>query len=100
MLLRLLKDVHLVQCAAMIPRILSFILIGLLTLPVLAGTAGAPSVPGLGVDVDFYTGPVSHDIWLKMKQSGIQFVIAQAWEAVAATNLPFPSWKRLAPSPA
>jgi hypothetical protein len=29
-----------------------------LTLPVLAVPAGSPSVPGLGVDVDFYTGPV------------------------------------------
>jgi len=79
MLLRLLEDVHLVQCAAMIPRILSLILIVLLALPILAVPAGSFSVPGLGVDVDFYTGPVSHDVWLKMKQSGIQFVIAQAW---------------------
>lgn len=35
--------------------------------------------PGLGVDVDFYTGPIRGDVWLRMKKSGLHFVIAQAW---------------------
>jgi hypothetical protein len=33
----------------------------------------------LGVDVDFYTGPISRDVWRQMKQAGIRFVVAQAW---------------------
>ncbi|HEX4997236.1 MAG TPA: hypothetical protein VFY29_03370 [Terriglobia bacterium] len=32
-----------------------------------------------GVDVDFYTGPISRDVWLRMKQAGQEFVIVQAW---------------------
>jgi hypothetical protein len=33
----------------------------------------------LGVDVDFYTGPVSNIVWLRMKSAGQRFVVAQAW---------------------
>jgi hypothetical protein len=62
-----------------IQRIFSFIIIVLLTVPVLGVLAAGTSYEGLGVDVDFYTGPIPESVWLKMKQSGIQFVIAQAW---------------------
>src|SRR5262245_15229907 len=34
---------------------------------------------GLGIDVDFYTGPISQDVWSQMKESGQQFVVVQAW---------------------
>jgi len=34
---------------------------------------------GLGVDVDFYTGPIDRGVWLNMEKAGIEFVIAQAW---------------------
>jgi hypothetical protein len=33
----------------------------------------------LGVDVDFYTGSISRDVWKRMKQAGVKFVVAQAW---------------------
>jgi len=33
----------------------------------------------LGVDVDFYTGPISRDVWKRMKRAGVKFVVAQAW---------------------
>ena len=49
----------------------------------IATTASATLPPAdmtaLGVDVDFYTGPISSDVWLQMKQSGQTFAIAQAW---------------------
>jgi hypothetical protein len=36
-------------------------------------------VNGIAVDVDFYTGPISENVWIKMKDSGVHYVIAQAW---------------------
>src|SRR5262245_25100047 len=33
----------------------------------------------MGIDVDFYTGPISHDVWLQIKMAGQQFAIVQAW---------------------
>src|SRR5262249_11233209 len=33
----------------------------------------------VGIDGDFYTGPIARDVWLRMKKAGVQFVIAQAW---------------------
>jgi hypothetical protein len=38
-----------------------------------------PTRTRLGVDVDFYTGPVSKAVWLRMKSAGQRFVVAQAW---------------------
>jgi hypothetical protein len=38
-----------------------------------------PVATRLGVDVDFYTGPVATAVWLRMKSSGQRFVVAQAW---------------------
>jgi hypothetical protein len=34
---------------------------------------------GLGVDVDFYTGSISSNVWRHMKATNQKFVIAQAW---------------------
>jgi hypothetical protein len=34
---------------------------------------------GLGVDVDFYTGPISNDVWRHLKATSQKFVIAQSW---------------------
>jgi hypothetical protein len=34
---------------------------------------------GFGVDLDFYTGPVSRDVWLQMKKEGQKFAVVQAW---------------------
>jgi hypothetical protein len=33
----------------------------------------------LGIDVDFYTGPISHGVWKRVKAANQKFVIAQAW---------------------
>jgi len=33
----------------------------------------------LGIDVDFYTGPISRDVWLELKAADQRFAIAQAW---------------------
>jgi hypothetical protein len=54
----------------------ALILIALLSLNLRA--AQEPGV-ALGVDVDFYTGPISQDVWMKMKQAGQTFAIVQAW---------------------
>jgi hypothetical protein len=50
----------------------------LLMVAVIAQAAPAPR-SGLGVDVDFYTGSIAKDSWLRMKKAGVKFVIAQAW---------------------
>jgi len=34
---------------------------------------------GLGIDVDFYTGPISNGVWQQLKKANQKFVIAQAW---------------------
>jgi hypothetical protein len=33
----------------------------------------------LGIDVDFYTGPITRDVWLQLKAAGQEIAIAQAW---------------------
>src|SRR5438552_442968 len=45
------------------------------TPPSLAQTGGA----ALGIDVDFYTGPISPNVWVQIKEAGQRFVVAQAW---------------------
>src|SRR5437764_15403859 len=47
----------------------------------LAIPLSAQVVPGtgLGIDVDFYTGPISNDVWLQLKAADQKFAIAQAW---------------------
>lgn len=34
---------------------------------------------GLGVDVDFYTGPISNSVWRHLKETDRRFVVVQAW---------------------
>jgi hypothetical protein len=34
---------------------------------------------GLGVDVDFYTGPISSGVWRQLKATNQKFVIVQSW---------------------
>jgi len=41
-------------------------------------TANSPRT-ALGIDVDFYTGPITRDVWKRMQQAGERFAIAQAW---------------------
>lgn len=41
-------------------------------------TANAPRT-ALGIDVDFYTGPITHDVWQQVQRAGEEFAIAQAW---------------------
>ncbi len=48
----------------------------LFTIPL---SAQSSSSTGLGIDVDFYTGPISSAVWNQIKEAGHQFVIAQAW---------------------
>jgi hypothetical protein len=33
----------------------------------------------LGVDLDFYTGPIANDVWSQMKDAGQKFAVVQAW---------------------
>jgi hypothetical protein len=33
----------------------------------------------LGIDVDFYTGPITREVWLQLKAANREFAIAQAW---------------------
>jgi len=47
--------------------------------------AASPSIAetspttALGIDIDFYTGPISRDVWLQLKAADQRFAIAQAW---------------------
>jgi hypothetical protein len=41
--------------------------------------ATALAKTGLGVDVDFYTGPISNIVWRQMKETKHKFVIVQSW---------------------
>jgi hypothetical protein len=45
----------------------------------LSGISAAPDPMALGVDVDFYTGPIAREVWLQMKNEGQAFAIVQAW---------------------
>jgi hypothetical protein len=40
---------------------------------------GATPATALGIDVNFYTGPVAADQWRRIQRAGQRFVIAQAW---------------------
>jgi hypothetical protein len=46
-----------------------------------AATTRTSEVPGtaLGIDVNFYTGPITHDVWEQVQRAGEEFAIAQAW---------------------
>jgi hypothetical protein len=63
-------------------RVLPFLIL-IIAASVAPPPAIADTVPGrataLGIDVGFYTGPISADTWLRIRQGGQSFVIAQAW---------------------
>jgi hypothetical protein len=52
---------------------------------IFAFLAAIPSLaqesPGtaLGIDVDFYTGPITREVWLQLKAANQEIAIAQAW---------------------
>ena len=39
----------------------------------------AENETGLGVDLDFYTGRISPEVWSQMKEAGHKFAVVQAW---------------------
>ena len=41
-------------------------------------TSKVPST-ALGIDVNFYTGPITQDVWQQVQRAGEEFAIAQAW---------------------
>jgi hypothetical protein len=53
--------------------------ITLLAAACLSWMTASPRATALGVDIDFYTGPISREVWLQMRDSGQTFAIVQAW---------------------
>jgi hypothetical protein len=51
-------------------------LVFLASIPSLAQNSPATA---LGIDVDFYTGPISREVWLHLKAADRKFAVAQAW---------------------
>jgi len=48
-------------------------------MPRVAAESAAKPAPALGIDVNFYTGPLGPDQWRRIQRAGQSFVIAQAW---------------------
>jgi hypothetical protein len=63
---------------ALLPLSLILLIASFSGRPVSADTAATPAT-ALGIDVGFYTGPISTDTWRRIRQGGQSFVIAQAW---------------------
>ena len=61
------------------PVFLIFATISLVFLAATLSLARNSPATALGVDVDFYTGPITREVWLRMKAANQQFAIAQAW---------------------
>jgi hypothetical protein len=57
----------------------SFLTIWLITVTVILAHAETTPMTALGIDMDFYTGPISRDVWLQLKAADQKFAIAQAW---------------------
>ena len=57
----------------------SFLTIWLITVTAILAHAETTPITALGIDVDFYTGPISRDVWLQLKAADQKFAIAQAW---------------------
>lgn len=55
--------------------------LGILLTVLPAGYLHAENNPAtaLGIDVDFYTGPISPSVWLQLKAADHQFAVAQTW---------------------
>jgi len=58
--------------------ILALLVVSSSTRSVIADTSAGP-VTALGIDVNFYTGPIAADQWRRIQRAGQSFVIAQAW---------------------
>jgi hypothetical protein len=56
-----------------------FLTLALIVLTAIVSHAETTPMTALGVDVDFYTGPISRDVWLQLRTAGQKFAIAQAW---------------------
>jgi hypothetical protein len=48
-------------------------------LPTIPAIAQNSPTTALGIDVDFYTGPITREVWLQLKAANQEFAIAQAW---------------------
>jgi hypothetical protein len=48
-------------------------------MPRVTAESTAKPAPALGIDVNFYTGPIAADQWRRIQRAGQSFVIAQAW---------------------
>jgi len=55
------------------------ILFVLMAISVLDPLRAENSNTGFGVDLDFYTGPVTRVVWSQMKEAGQRFAVVQAW---------------------
>ncbi len=69
------KGKALMSNARMYARILSL----LIAISVAGPLRAENTNTGFGVDLDFYTGPVSRVVWLQMKEAGQRFAVVQAW---------------------
>ncbi len=47
---------------------------------------------GLGVDVDFYTGPIPSKVWRQVKAANRKFVVVQSWGGRAGTSSRLRNW--------
>jgi len=56
-----------------------FTAISLVFLAAIPSLAQNSIVTALGIDVDFYTGPISRDVWLQLKAANQKIAVAQAW---------------------
>lgn len=49
----------------------------------IGGFTGPPALAAprsaLGVDVDFYTGPITQSVWHRMRRANVLFAVAQTW---------------------
>jgi hypothetical protein len=62
------------------PAILSVLVVtSVMFLWTTSASAEVTATTALGIDVDFYTGPISRDVWRQLKAADQKFVIAQAW---------------------
>ena len=56
-----------------------FTIISLVFLATIPSRAQNTPNTALGIDVDFYTGPITREVWLQLKAADQKFAVAQAW---------------------
>lgn len=61
------------------PVFLVFTAISLVFLAAMPSHAQDSPTTALGIDVDFYTGPITREVWLQLKAANQKFAVAQAW---------------------